>query len=130
MNKMYRNNIDGLCGNDDCGQMSAWYVFSALGFYPVCPGTDQYVLGAPYMPYACVKLPDGKTLEVKAPGVSDTKRYIKSVKLNGKPYDKAYITHSDLMAGGKLEFEMSSKPNKRRCISADTKPYSLSDSES
>ena len=82
------------------------------------------------MPYACVKLPGGKTLEVKAPGVSDDKRYIKAVKLNGKPYDKAYITHSDLLAGGTLDFEMSSKPNKRRCISPDTKPYSLSDEES
>ena len=94
--------------------------FSALGFYPVCPGTDQYVLGAPYMPYACVKLPDGKTLEVKAPGVSDTKRYIKSVKLNGKPYDKAYITHSDLMAGGKLEFQMSSRTQTNAAASVPT----------
>ena len=126
MNRMYRNNIDGLCGNDDCGQMSAWYVFSALGFYPVCPGTDQYVLGAPYLPYAKVTLPGGKSLEVKAPKVSDTNRYVKSVKLNGKPYDKTYLTHADLMAGGTLEFDMASKPNKRRGIAPDTKPYSLS----
>ncbi len=127
LNRMYRNNIDGLCGNDDCGQMSAWYIFSALGFYPVCPGTDQYVLGAPYMPYACIQLPEGKKLEVKAPGVSDKNRYVKSVKLNGKPYDKAYLTHSDLMAGGTIEFEMSSKPNRKRCIAPETKPYSMSD---
>ena len=127
LNRMYRNNIDGLCGNDDCGQMSAWYVFSALGFYPVCPGTDQYVIGAPYMPYASVQLPEGKTLEIKAPGVSDKNRYIKSVKLNGKPYDKTYFTHSDLMAGGTIEFEMAAKPNRSRGIAPETKPYSLSD---
>jgi len=129
LNRMYRNNIDGLCGNDDCGQMSAWYVFSALGFYPVCPGTDQYVIGAPYLPYAKLTLPNGKTLEVKAPEVSDKNRYIKTVKLNGRKYDKTYITHADLMAGGTLEFEMSSRPNKKRCLSADTKPYSLSDTQ-
>ncbi|MDE6528135.1 MAG: glycoside hydrolase family 92 protein, partial [Muribaculaceae bacterium] len=129
LNKMYKNNIDGLCGNDDCGQMSAWYIFSALGFYPVCPGTDQYVIGAPYLPYARLTLPNGNSLEVKAPKVSDTNRYIKSVKLNGKPYDKTYITHGDLMAGGTLEFEMTSKPNRKRCLSAASKPYSLSDEE-
>ncbi len=127
LNRMYKNNIDGLCGNDDCGQMSAWYVFSALGFYPVCPGTDQYVLGAPYLPYVKVTLPHGKTLEVKAPKVSDTNRYVKSVKFNGKVYDKTYITHADLMQGGALEFEMASKPNKTRGVAADAKPYSLSD---
>jgi predicted alpha-1,2-mannosidase len=127
LNRMYKNNIDGLCGNDDCGQMSAWYVFSALGFYPVCPGTDQYVLGAPYLPYVKVTLPHGKTLEVKAPKVSDTNRYVKSVKFNGKVYDKTYITHADLMQGGVLEFEMASKPNKTRGVAADAKPYSLSD---
>lgn len=127
MNRMYRNSIDGLCGNDDCGQMSAWYVFSALGFYPVCPGTDQYVFGAPYMPYICINLENGNRLEIKAPGVSDTNRYIKAVRLNGKPYDKAYITHADIMAGGTLEFVMSDKPDKSRCTKAGSKPYSLTD---
>ena len=110
-----------------CSSDLAWYIFSALGFYPVCPGTDQYVLGAPYMPYARVQLPEGKTLEVKAPGVSDKNRYVKSVKFNGKPYNKAYLTHDDLMAGGTLEFEMASKPNRKRCLAPETKPYSLSD---
>lgn len=80
LNKMYRNATDGLGGNDDCGQMSAWYIFSVMGFYPVCPGTDQYVLGAPYLPYLKLKLPNGKTLEIKAPGVSDKKRYVRSLK--------------------------------------------------
>lgn len=127
LNRMYRNDIDGLCGNDDCGQMSAWYIFSALGFYPVCPGTDQYVIGAPYLPYAAVTLPNGNRLEVSAPGVSDTNRYIRSVKVNGKEYDKSYFTHSDIMKGGKIEFVMSSKPDKKRCVKASSRPYSLSD---
>ena len=129
MNKMYKNHIRGLGGNDDCGQMSAWYLFTAMGFYPVCPGTDQYVLGAPYVPYMKLTLDNGKTLEIKADGVSDTNRYVKSVLLNGKPYTKTYITHDDLMAGGILEFVMSSKPNKKRGLAASDKPYSLTNGE-
>ena len=126
MNRMYVNNIDGLHGNDDCGQMSAWYIFTAMGFYPVCPGSDQYVLGAPYVPSCKLTLPNGKLFLIKAPGVSDKKRYVKEVKLNGKPYNKLYLTHSDIMKGGTLEFIMSSTPNKKRCITTG-KPYSLSD---
>ena len=129
MNKMYKNHIRGLGGNDDCGQMSAWYLFTAMGFYPVCPGTDQYVLGAPYVPYMKLALDNGKTMEIKAEGVSDTNRYVKSVLLNGKPYTKTYITHDDLMAGGILEFVMSSKPNKKRGLAASDKPYSLTNGE-
>ncbi|NDV56557.1 GH92 family glycosyl hydrolase [Bacteroides sp. 519] len=125
MNKMYKNNIRGLGGNDDCGQMSAWYLFTAMGFYPVCPGTDQYILGAPYMPYLKLNLPNGKTFEIKAPGVSDKKRYVKSVKLNGKPYSKLYITHNDIVNGGVLEFVMSASPNQKRGLDAVDKPYSM-----
>lgn len=125
MNRMYKNNINGLSGNDDCGQMSAWYVFSALGFYPVCPGTDQYVLGAPYVPYARLSLPDGKTFVIKAPGVSDSKRYVKAVRLNGKKYEKIYITHEDILRGGTLEFIMASQPDKKRGLALSDKPYSL-----
>ena len=121
----YKNKPDGLCGNDDCGQMSAWYLFSVMGFYPVCPGTDQYVLGAPYLPYLKMTLPNGKTLEIKAPGVSDKKRYVQSLKLNGKVYDKMYITHEDILKGGVLEFKMGASPNKRRGLSPEDKPYSL-----
>ncbi|MDR0544523.1 MAG: GH92 family glycosyl hydrolase [Odoribacteraceae bacterium] len=124
MNRMYRNHIDGLCGNDDCGQMSAWYVFTVMGFYPVCPGSDQYVLGAPYLPYIKVHLENGKCIEVKAPGVSDENRYVKTMKLNGKTYRKRYIAHGDLANGAVLEFEMSDKPAKSRA--GDEKPYSLS----
>lgn len=126
MNRMYRNHIDGLCGNDDCGQMSAWYLLSAMGFYPVCPGTDQYVLGAPYLPYVKINLENGKTFEIEARNVSDKNRYVKSVKLNGRPYTKGYITQQDLMDGGILTFEMVSSPNKKRIFHGMDKPYSLS----
>jgi len=126
MNRMYRNSIDGLCGNDDCGQMSAWYIFTAMGFYPVCPGSNQYVLGAPYLPYMKVKVGEGKYLEIKADKVSDKMRYVKSVKLNGKTYNKAYITYDDIKNGAELIFEMTSSPNKKRIFAEEDKPYSLS----
>lgn len=122
MDRMYRNNIDGLCGNDDCGQMSAWYIFSAMGFYPVCPGSDQYVLGAPYLPSITLHLSNGNTLSIKAEGVSSTSRYVQKVLLNGTEYHKAYITHSDLVRGGELRFIMGPKPNKRVHLE---RPYSL-----
>ena len=125
MNRMYRNHIDGLCGNDDCGQMSAWYIFSAMGFYPVCPASGQYVIGAPYLPYMKVRMGSGKYLEIKAPNVSDKNRYIQRVLWNGKPYDKCYVTYTQLMEGGTLEFQMGPKPNKRLFQKPDTKPYSL-----
>ena len=127
MNGMYKNHIRGLSGNDDCGQMSAWYLFTAMGFYPVCPGTDQYVIGAPYLPYIKLSLPNGKTFEIKANNVSDKKRYVKSVLLNGKPYSKMYITHGDIVDGGVIEFIMSDKPNKKRGIDKNDKPYSLTE---
>lgn len=127
MDRMYRNNIRGLSGNDDCGQMSAWYIFTAMGFYPVCPGSDQYVLGAPYLPYMKVNLPGGKSIVIKAPKVSDKNCYVASVKLNGKPYSKLYITHRDLTEGCTIEFEMSSRPNKKRGLAPADKPYSLTD---
>ena len=126
MNKMYRNHIRGLGGNDDCGQMSAWYIFTAMGFYPVAPGSDQYVIGAPYMPYLRVNLENGNTIEIKAPNVSDKNRYVKRVCINGKPYSKLYITHSQLTNGCTIEFTMGSKPNKKRGLAATDKPYSLS----
>lgn len=112
MDKMYVNKIDGLCGNDDCGQMSAWYIFSAMGFYPVCPGAGEYVLGAPYLPYIRLNLENGKTFEIKAPRVSSRNRYVKSVRLNGKKYEGQTIRYSDILAGGVLEFEMASSPGK------------------
>ncbi|TWV11233.1 glycoside hydrolase family 92 protein [Bacteroidaceae bacterium HV4-6-C5C] len=125
LNKMYKNEINGLGGNDDCGQMSAWYIFSVMGFYPVCPGTDQYVLGAPYLPYLKLNLPNGKIIEIKAHGVSDKKCYVKTLKWNGRTYDKMYITHNDLLQGGVWEFEMSASPNRHRGLLKEDKPYSL-----
>lgn len=125
LNKMYKNDIKGLGGNDDCGQMSAWYIFSVIGFYPVCPGSDQYIFGAPYLPYLKLKLPNGNILEIKAPAVSDKNRYVQSLKLNGRDYSKTYITHDDILKGGTLEFKMSSYPNKHRGLTPDDKPYSL-----
>lgn len=129
MDQMYKNHIQGLSGNDDCGQMSAWYIFSAMGFYPVCPGSDQYVLGAPYLPFMKITLPNGNTVTIKAPKVSGKNRYVKSLKLNGKPYTKLYLTHKDLTSGCTLEFEMSSTPNKKRGLSAADKPYSMTDGD-
>lgn len=125
MDQMYKNNIRGLSGNDDCGQMSAWYLFSAMGFYPVCPGSDQYVIGAPFLPYMQINLPNGKTVTIKAPGVSDHNRYIRNVRVNGRPYTKLYFTHDQLVNGATIEFDMTSKPNKSRGLKATDKPYSM-----
>lgn len=105
--------------------MSAWYIFTAMGFYPVCPGSDQYVLGAPYLKEMTVHLENGKDLVIKAPKVSAKNRYVKSVKLNGREYDKAYLTHQDICNGGELFFEMSSTPNKKRVFTEEQKPYSM-----
>jgi putative alpha-1,2-mannosidase len=96
-----------------------------MGFYPVCSGCDQYVLGAPYLPYMNVALSNGKHLTIKAPNVSDKNCYVQSLKLNGRPYTKLYLTHADLLNGCTLEYIMGSKPNKRRGQSITDKPYSL-----
>jgi predicted alpha-1,2-mannosidase len=128
MNRMYKNNIDGLCGNDDCGQMSAWYIFSAMGFYPVCPGSSEYIIGAPYLPYMKIDMGDGKYLIVKANKVSDKNRYIQKVYLNGEEYNRSYLTFEDMKNGAELEFIMSSKPNKKRIFEGNNKPYSLTNS--
>lgn len=125
MDTMYRNAPDGLCGNDDCGQMSAWYIFTAMGFYPVCPGTDQYVLGAPYFKQMTIALEGGKTFTVKAPLLSESCKYVKEVRLNGVVYNKAYITHSQLTAGGMLEFVMTDKPVRARKFKKDALPFSF-----
>ncbi|WP_455591398.1 GH92 family glycosyl hydrolase [Bacteroides sp.] len=110
MHELYRNTPDGLCGNEDCGQMSAWYVFSAMGFYPVDPVSGQYEIGTPLFPEMKLHLANGKTFTILAPAVSKENMYIRSVKLNGKPYDKSYITHEQIMNGDTFEFEMGSKP--------------------
>ena len=102
----YRPEPDGLCGNDDCGQMSAWYMFSAMGFYPVDPVSGNYVFGAPQMPKIVLNLADGKTFTVIAEGISNENKYVESITLNGEPYTKNYIAHEDIMKGGTLVFKM------------------------
>lgn len=126
MDRMYNSNPDGYCGDEDNGQTSAWYVFSAIGFYPVCPGSGEYVLGAPLFKNVKLNLENGKTVEISAPANNDDNRYIGSLKLNGKNYDRNFVTHSDLMSGPKMDYDMVSTPNKSRAIGAEAKPYSFS----
>ncbi len=109
-NEMYSDQPDGLIGNEDCGQMSAWYVFSAIGFYPVTPGSDKYIIGTPRFDKVRIKLENGNTFVVKAKNRSDRNIYVKSVELNGDKYQKSYITHEDIMDGAILEFTMSKYP--------------------
>ncbi len=126
MDRLYTPTPDGYCGDEDNGQTSAWYVFSALGFYPVCPGTDQYVLGAPLFKNATVHFENGKTLEIKAPQNSRTNIYIKDMKVNGAEYSKNYLTHSLLQNGGVIDCVMSDAPNTERGIGMADAPYSFS----
>lgn len=110
MDTEYLDSPSGLSGNDDAGQMSAWYMFAAIGFYPVCPGSEYYIISAPTFQRVEFHLENGKTFVMSAPGVSGNKRYIKSIKLNGENYTFNYISHSDIMKGGLMEFEMTDVP--------------------
>ena len=110
MHELYFNAPAGLCGNEDCGQMSAWYVFSAMGFYPVNPVSGEYEIGTPLFPEMRLNLDNGKTFTVLAPNVSRENIYIQSMKVNGQPYDKSYITHQQIMEGATVEFVMGSQP--------------------
>ena len=110
--KFYDNKPDGLVGNEDCGQMSAWYVFSALGFYPVNPVSGEYVFGSPLVDSYIILLPSGSTFRANIVNNSKENIYIQSIVLNGKPYNKSYITHHDLMVGGIMEMKMGKLPNK------------------
>ena len=112
MRDLYFNAPAGLCGNEDCGQMSAWYVFSAMGFYPVNPVSGEYEIGTPLFPEMKLNLDNGKTFTVLAPNVSRENIYIQSVKINGQPYDKSYITHKQIMDGSTVEFVMGNQPGK------------------
>ena len=105
----YSPKPNGLCGNDDCGQMSAWYMFSAMGFYPDNPVSGEYVFGAPQMPEFVLHLTDGKTFTIKAEGLSEANKYVKSITLNGEPYTKNFISHADIMKGGTLVYQMTDK---------------------
>ncbi|EGK00220.1 GH92 family glycosyl hydrolase [Dysgonomonas gadei] len=126
MDKLYNPNPDAYCGDEDNGQTSAWYVFSAMGFYTVCPGTDEYILGSPLFDKVTVKLENGKTINIKSANNSKKNRYVKTVKLNGKNHTKNYFTHSDLRKGANIIFDMSSTPNTNRGIDETDFPYSFS----
>ena len=112
MNNLYNDTSSGYAGNDDCGEMSAWYIFGALGFYPVNPASGEYIIGTPMLEEATIHLPDRKTFAIKAPRKKGNEIYIRSIKLNGKKYTKNYITHQDILNGGTLEFVMSATPQK------------------
>ncbi|MDE5799427.1 MAG: GH92 family glycosyl hydrolase [Paramuribaculum sp.] len=128
MNRMYTPNPDGYCGDEDNGQTSAWYVFSALGFYPVAPASGEFVLGAPLFKKATVHLLNGHDITIDAPANSDANRYVDALELNGKPYDKTYITYQTLFDGATLDYTMSDKPNTMRATSVESRPYSFSTS--
>lgn len=128
MNRMYTPAPDGYCGDEDNGQTSAWYVFSALGFYPVCPGTDEYALGAPLFKKATLHFENGNRLVIDAPDNSDRNRYIRSLDFNGN-YTKNYLKHGELLKGGTLRVDMSAQPNLQRGTAEADAPYSFSKEE-
>lgn len=126
MDKLYTPYPDGYCGDEDNGQTSAWYVFSAMGFYPVCPGTDEYVLGSPLFKEVTLSFENGKKLRLSAPANAGNKPYVRSVKLNGVNHTRNYFTHKQLQSGGTVLYEMSSTPNKSRGTAEKDFPYSFS----
>lgn len=126
MDKLYIPQADGYCGDEDNGQTSAWYVFSAMGFYPVAPATDEYVIGAPLFKKITLCLENGKTIEITAPKNSAENRYVQSIHLNGSKYDKNYFNFSELIKGANITFEMSDTPNKSRGTGKYSFPYSFS----
>lgn len=126
MDKLYTAAPDGYCGDEDNGQTSAWYVFSALGFYPVCPGSNEYILGSPLFKSVKIQLENGKEIVITSANNSRENRYVSEMTLNGNPYTKNYLTHEDLMKGAKINFTMSAAPNKSRGITKADLPYSFS----
>ena len=126
MNRMYHATPDGYCGDEDNGQTSAWYVFSAMGFYPVTPASDQYVIGAPLFKNITLKLQNGKEISIQAAQNSAQNKYIKTMQYNGKNYSNNWLSHSDLMKGASINFEMTDKANKKRGTEKENRPYSLS----
>ncbi len=125
MDKLYAATPDGYCGDEDNGQTSAWYVFSAMGFYPVCPGSGEYALGTPYFQNMKVHLQNGNTLEIQAPNNNAETRYVQSMTFNGVNHDKNYVTYDQLQKGGKIVFQMGTTANTQRGTSADSAPYSF-----
>lgn len=129
MNHLFDNTPYGICGNEDCGQMSAWYIFSSMGFYPVCPGSNVYVIGTPTIEQASIRLEGNKTFDILVKNHGEGNFYIQSVTLNGKAHENNYIRHEDIMKGGKLEFVMGKEPNKSWASKAGQMPPSMSDEE-
>ena len=126
MDKLYTPQADGYCGDEDNGQTSAWYVFSSMGFYPVCPGTDEYVFGAPLFDKITLSLENGKTFTISSTDNSSDHVFVDDIKLNGKSYGANFIKHNDILNGGNLEFNMSAQPNKVRGTTKESFPYSMS----
>ncbi|WP_369828791.1 GH92 family glycosyl hydrolase [Flavobacterium sp. 1] len=126
MNRLYKPTPDGYCGDEDNGQTSAWYIFSAMGFYPVCPASDEYVLGAPLFKKVTLNLENGKQLIINASNNSDTNKYVNELKWDNSTYSKNYINHLDLLKGAVLDFDMTAKPNIQRGTSPSSYPYSYS----
>ena len=129
MDSQYAARVDGLAGNDDLGQMSAWFVFTALGFYPVAPGSNEYVIGRPFLKRAAMNLPNGKQFTIIADELDDAHPYIGSVTLNGKPLERSFIRHDEVMAGGELKFAMQATPNHDWATSTKARPYSMSSAD-
>ncbi|MEQ8809889.1 MAG: glycoside hydrolase family 92 protein, partial [Imperialibacter sp.] len=125
MNKLYTPAPDGYCGDEDNGQTSAWYVFSAMGFYPVCPGTDQYVLGTPLFKEVIISLENGKNIEILAPENNQANFYVNKVVYNESVYDKNWLAHAELVKGAKISFDMTEEPNTKRGFSAISWPFSM-----
>lgn len=124
MNRLYQATPDGLCGDEDTGQMSAWYVFSAMGFYPVCPGTTDYDIGSPLFQKVTLNLPGGKTFVVSAPNTGPQRQYIRGAKLNGESFQRLYLTHEDIVKGGQIEFDMTSAQDYKWATGPGARPAS------
>lgn len=126
MNRLYQATPDGYCGDEDNGQTSAWYLFSALGFYPVTPASDQYVIGTPLFKKVTIHLENGKKILIDAPGNGKENLYVQQLQWNNKPYEKNWLGHTALLQGAVLKFTMGVTPNKKRGIAASAFPYSFS----
>lgn len=129
MDKLYSATPDGYCGDEDNGQTSAWYVFSAMGFYPVCPASGEYILGSPLFDHVTIHLNKGRKIEINSKNNSPDDRYVSAMNINGKPCTKTYLTHDQLVGGAKIDFTMSAKPNKTRGIEDVDLPYSFSNEQ-
>ncbi|MEP7184717.1 MAG: glycoside hydrolase domain-containing protein, partial [Rhodanobacter sp.] len=126
MDTQYAARPDGMAGNDDLGQMSAWYVFTALGFYPVTPASDEYAIGRPFVARAALHLGQGHTFTVTASPLDDAHPYVGSVSLNGKPLERTYLHHAEIVAGGELHFTMQAKPNRDWARGDGARPAAMS----